>query len=206
LAAALTVGLAVLVNSIRLQTRLSWPLNLGLRFANLGYALPGSVLAVGIMLLLIDLGNWIDPGAGIWLSSGVVALLLAYMVRFLAVAYGPVESSFDTITPSMTEAARSLGASTPRLVSQVYFPILKPGLVVAGFLVAVDVMKELPATYLLRPYGWDTLAIRVYELSSEGLYERAAIPSLMLLTLGLISLYFVHYINQRYKRHRKSRI
>jgi iron(III) transport system permease protein len=99
----------------------------------------------------------------------------------------------------MTEAARSLGASTPRLVSDVYFPILKPGLVIAGFMVAVDVMKELPATYLLRPYGWDTLAIRIYELSSEGLYDRAAIPSLMLLLLGLASLYMVHLINKRYK-------
>jgi iron(III) transport system permease protein len=198
-AALLTVGLAVLVNSIKQQTRFSLPTQLGLRFANLGYALPGSVLAVGIMLLIIDIGEWVAPGGGIWMSSGVVALLLAYMVRFLAVAYGPVESSFDSITPSMTEAARSLGASTSRLVSHVYFPLLKPGLVMAGFMVAVDVMKELPATYLLRPYGWDTLAIRVYELSSEGLYERAAIPSLMLLLLGLLSLYIVHRINQRYK-------
>lgn len=197
--ALLTVGLAVIVNSVRQQTNLSWPLKTGIRFANLGYALPGSVLAVGIMLLIIDIGEFVSPGQGIWLSSGIFALLLAYMVRFLAVAYGPVESSFDSITPSMTEAARSLGANTPRLVSQVYFPLLKPGLVVAGFMVAVDVMKELPATYLLRPYGWDTLAIRVYELSSEGLYERAAIPSLMLLGLGLLGLYMVHRINKRYK-------
>jgi len=194
--------LAVLVNSVRQQTRLSWPIKLGLRFANLGYALPGSVLAVGIMLLIIDLGEWLAPGSGIWLSSGVLALLLAYMVRFLAVAYGPVESSFDTITPSMTEAARSLGASTSRLVSHVYFPLLKPGLVIAGFMVAVDVMKELPATYLLRPYGWDTLAIRVYELSAEGLYERAAIPSLILLLLGLLGLYMVSHITKRYKLRR----
>ena len=155
------------------------------------------------MLLIIDVGDWLSPGSGIWLSSGVFALLLAYMVRFLAVAYGPVESSFDTITPSMTEAARSLGASTSRLVFHVYFPLLKPGLVIAGFMVAVDVMKELPATYLLRPYGWDTLAIRVYELSSEGLYERAAIPSLMLLLLGLAGLYMVHQVNKRYKIRRK---
>lgn len=200
-AASLTVGLAVLVNSIRQQTRFSLPTRLGLSFANLGYALPGSVLAIGIMLLIIDVGEWLSPGSGIWLSSGVLALLLAYMVRFLAVAYGPVESSFDSITPSMTEAARSLGASTSRLVSHIYFPLLKPGLVMAGFMVAVDVMKELPATYLLRPYGWDTLAIRVYELSSEGLYERAAIPSLMLLLLGLLSLYMVHTIGQRYKKY-----
>lgn len=203
IAAFLTVGLAVLVNSLRQQARLSPGLKMGIRFANLGYALPGSVLAVGIMLLIIDVGNWLSPGSGIWLSSGVFALLLAYMVRFLAVAYGPVESSFDTITPSMTEAARSLGASTSRLVSHVYFPLLKPGLVIAGFMVAVDVMKELPATYLLRPYGWDTLAIRVYELSSEGLYERAAIPSLMLLMLGLAGLYMVHQVNKRYKIRRK---
>lgn len=197
-AAILTVSLAILINAIKQQTKFSLPTQIGLRFANLGYALPGSVLAVGIMLLIIDLGEMISPGSGILLSSGVFALLLAYMVRFLAVAYGPVESSFETITPSITQAARSLGASTKRLVFEIYLPLLKPGLVIATFMVAIDIMKELPATYLLRPYGWDTLAIRVYELSSEGMYEEAAIPSLMLLTLGLIGLLMVHFVNKHY--------
>ncbi len=198
-AALLTVSLAILLNAVRSHTQLSLASRLGLRFANLGYALPGSVLAVGIMLLIIEAGERIAPGYGIWLSSGVLALLLAYTVRFLAVAYGPIESHFDTITPSMIEAARSLGANQQQLIRRIYLPILKPGLVIAAFMVAVDVMKELPATYLLRPYGWDTLAIRVYELSSEGLYDQAALPALMLLALGLIALLGVAIINKYYQ-------
>lgn len=198
-AAFLTVSLAMLLNTVRRHNKLSLISQLGLRFANLGYALPGSVLAIGIMLLIIEAGEAFAPGYGVWLSSGVIALLLAYTVRFLAVAYGPIESYFDTITPSMIDSARSLGANQIQLVNRIYIPILKPGLIVASFMVAVDVMKELPATYLLRPYGWDTLAIRVYELSHDALYEQAAIPALILLLLGLLTLIGVAIINRIYR-------
>lgn len=167
---------------------------LSVRISTLGYALPGSVLAVGVMLSLTWLDNrfadaleWLtgeDPG--LVLSGTVVALLMAYFARFLAVAYGPVDSGLERIRPSIREAARSLGASQWETVWRVYLPMLRPGLLTAGLLVLVDVMKEMPATLLLRPFGWDTLAVRIYELTSEGEWERAALPALALLVVGLI--------------------
>jgi iron(III) transport system permease protein len=164
------------------------------RIGTLGYALPGSVLAVGIMLSL----TWIDNRVadafemlfgieiGLVLSGSVVALLMAYFARFLAVAYGPVDSSLERISPSIRDAARSLGAGQWDTVRRVYLPMLRPGLLTAGLLVLVDVMKEMPATLLLRPFGWDTLAVRIYELTSEGEWERAAVPAVALLVVGLL--------------------
>jgi iron(III) transport system permease protein len=164
------------------------------RVGTLGYALPGSVLAVGVMLSL----TWIDnrfadvveylTGAdvGLVLSGTVVALLMAYFARFLAVAYGPVDSSLESIRPSVRDAARSLGAGQWETVWRIYLPMLRPGLLTAGLLVLVDVMKEMPATLLLRPFGWDTLAVRIYELTSEGEWERAALPAVALLLVGLV--------------------
>jgi iron(III) transport system permease protein len=123
---------------------------------------------------------------GLFLSGTVVALLMAYFARFLAVAYGPVDSGLERIRPSMREAARSLGAGQWETVWRVYLPMLRPGLVTALLLVLVDVMKEMPATLLLRPFGWDTLAVRIYELTSEGEWERAALPSVALILVGLL--------------------
>ena len=159
-----------------------------IRLATLGYALPGSVLAVGIMLV----GTWIDKGFmlafGVQLMfvGSLLALLLAYVTRFLAVAYAPVDSALERIRPSMLEVARSLGARPLRLLSHIYIPMLKPGLLTALILVFVDVMKEMPATLIMRPFGWDTLAVRIYQMTTEGQWERAALPALTLLLAGLI--------------------
>jgi len=164
------------------------------RFATLGYALPGSVLAVGIMLSFV----WLDQrlaqalqaglgiAAGPLLTGTLVALLLAYGVRFMAVAYGPIDSSFERIKPSLWQAARSLGASNREILWRVSIPLLRSGLLSAGLLVFVEVMKEMPATLLLRPFGWDTLATRVFEMTSEGQWERAALPAVTLVLAGLI--------------------
>jgi len=167
---------------------------IGVRVGTLGYALPGSVLAVGVMLSLTWIDNrladaleWLlgfDPG--LFFAGTVIALLMAYFARFLAVAYGPVDSALERIRPSMREAARSLGASQSEIVRRVYVPMLRPGLLTAGLLVLVDVMKEMPATLLLRPFGWDTLAVRIYELTSEGEWERAALPAVALVAVGLL--------------------
>jgi iron(III) transport system permease protein len=166
---------------------------MSVRVGTLGYALPGSVLAVGVMLSL----TWIDnrladavetlfgTDIGLVLSGSVAALLMAYYARFLAVAFGPVDSALEHIRPSMAEAARSLGVRQWGLVRRVYLPMLRPGLLTAALLVLVDVMKEMPATLLLRPFGWDTLAVRVYELTSEGEWERAALPAVALVIVGL---------------------
>lgn len=167
---------------------------IGVRIGTLGYALPGSVLAVGVMLSLTWIDNRIadafeqllgrDPG--LFFAGTVFALLMAYVARFLAVAYGPVDSALEAIRPSLREAALSLGARQRELIRRIYLPMLRPGLLTAGLLVLVDVMKEMPATLLLRPFGWDTLAVRIYELTSEGEWERAALPAVALVAVGLL--------------------
>jgi len=174
-----------------------WPgkmTGLAVRMATLGYAMPGSVLAVGIMLFFTwtDQGvdvlaqRWFGAPVGLLLSGSVIALLFAYLVRFLAVAHGPVESGLERITPSIQQAARSLGAGNREILWRIYLPMLRPGLLTAALLVFVDVMKELPATLLLRPFDWDTLAIRIFEMTSEGEWEAAALPALTLVLVGLI--------------------
>jgi len=162
--------------------------------ATLGYALPGSVLAVGIMLTFTSADNFLGTILTLmgWQTSGqvlagtVVALIAAYMIRFLAVAYGPIDSGLGRIRASLAEAARSLGASPAATLWRVYLPLMRTGLLTAGLLVLVDVMKEMPATMLLRPFGWDTLAVRIYEMTSEGEWERAALPAITLILVGLI--------------------
>lgn len=187
LGALLTVACALLLAYVRKQ----WPDNItrfSTQLATLGYALPGSVLAVGIMLLFtwIDTGMDTFTGTNLMLSSSVIALLFAYLVRFLAVAHGPIESALERVTPSIQQAARSLGATHREVLWRIYLPILRPGLLTAALLVFVDIMKEMPATLLLRPFDWDTLAIRIFELTSEGEWERAALPALTLVLVGLI--------------------
>lgn len=164
------------------------------RFATLGYALPGSVLAVGIMVSFVWFDQWFMQSlqsifgisVGPVLTGTLAALLLAYGVRFMAVAHGPIDSSFERIRPSLWQAARSLGASNWEILWRVSLPILRTGLTSAGLLVFVEVMKEMPATLLLRPFGWDTLAIRVFEMTSEGQWDRAALPAVTLILTGLI--------------------
>lgn len=191
-AALLTVILAFTVafSRRRAQTKLRALYDLGI----LGYALPGSVLAVGVVLSFGFIDREIIAPTLVWLGleprlllvGSVFALLAAYWIRFLAVASGPIDSSLQRIRPSIPEAAKSLGVSGWPLLWRIYLPMLRPGLITAVILVLVDVMKEMPATLLLRPYGWDTLAVRIYEMTSEGEWQRAALPALTLIVIGLV--------------------
>jgi iron(III) transport system permease protein len=117
--------------------------------------------------------------------GSLAALLLAYWVRFVAVASGPLDSGLERIKPSIPEAAQSLGATKVALLTHIYLPMLRPGVLTALLLVFVDVLKEMPATLLLRPFGWDTLAVRVYALTAEGEWQWAAQPALVLVLAGL---------------------
>ncbi|MBO3277532.1 ABC transporter permease [Pseudomonas schmalbachii] len=192
LAALVTVALALLLAFAR-RVAPNRPVRSAVGLANLGYALPGSVLAVSIMLAFSWLDNhWVIPlstalgGAGKPLLLGsLLALLLAYLIRFMAVAYGPLEGGLERIRPSLAEASRSLGVGGVRLFFSVYLPLLVPGALSAALLVFVDVLKEMPATLLMRPFGWDTLAVRVFEMTSEGEWARAALPALSLVLVGL---------------------
>jgi iron(III) transport system permease protein len=151
-------------------------------------------LAVSIMLafsyldnhLVIPLSSWLGGAGKPLLLGSLSALLLAYLVRFIAVAYGPLESSLERIRPSLPEASRSLGVGGARLFFKVYLPLLVPGALGAALLVFVDVLKEMPATLLMRPFGWDTLAVRVFEMTSEGEWARASLPALTLVLVGLL--------------------
>lgn len=194
MAAALTVSLAVLLALARRLQPIR-RIRTAVAVANLGYALPGSVLAVGIMFafswidntLLIPFRGWlgVEQPAPLLLGS-LFALLLAYLIRFMAVAYGPVDTSLARIRPSLPEAAQSLGQSGWAVLRRIYLPLLLPGILSAGLLVFVDVLKEMPATLLMRPFGWDTLAVRIHGLTTEGNWQRAALPALTLVLVGLL--------------------
>ncbi|HEC12415.1 MAG TPA: iron ABC transporter permease [Acidiferrobacteraceae bacterium] len=164
------------------------------RISTLGYALPGSVLAVGVMMSFVWVDQhinsaiqWLTGEAwGAVLTGSVFSLLLAYVVRFMAVAYGPVDSAFDRIKPSILQVARCLGAGNMEILRRLSIPMLRTGLLSALLLVFVEVMKEMPATLLLRPFGWTTLATRIFEMTSEGEWERAALPAVTLVLAGLL--------------------
>jgi iron(III) transport system permease protein len=150
----------------------------------LGYAVPGTVLAIGVMLVLGRLGDM--SGGGLILSGTVFALLFAYVVRFLSLAYGTLEAGFGRVSPAMDMAARSLGAARGATLMRVHIPLMRAPLISAALLVFVDVMKELPATLILRPFDFETLASQVYTYASLGQIEDAALPALAIVAVGLI--------------------
>ena len=165
------------------------------RVATIGYAFPGAVLAVGIFIpvawldnVLIDTLNW--QGTEIFKGT-LLIMLTAYAVRFLAVGAGPVDSGLQRITRSIDEAARVMGTRTTSLLARVHLPMLKASLFTAAALCFVDIMKEMPITLMTRPFGWDTLAVRVFEMTSEGEWERAALPSVAIILVGLIPVMFL---------------
>jgi iron(III) transport system permease protein len=203
MAAFVTVIVAMLLSFIQRHHNAAWIARL-MVMAKLGYALPGTVLAVGIVMPLGHLEQWWAPllaNMGLapqqLLLGTVTALIIAYAVRFLTVAMGPIETSLARLSRSIPEAAKTLGATRWRIVSTVYFPLLRPGILLAILMVFVDVMKEMPATLLMRPFGWDTLAVRIYEMTSEGEYERAALPALCLLLVGLLPIIYTIKRGQR---------
>ncbi|MEO0347331.1 MAG: iron ABC transporter permease [Pseudomonadota bacterium] len=169
------------------------------RIATLGYALPGTVLAVAFFVVVAGLGHaltsvarWFTPGVTITLTGTLAVMLLAYAARFMAVAYGPLGSAFERITPRIDDAARGLGATGVRLLTRVHIPILRGGIATAALLVFVDVMKELPITLITRPFNWDTLAVRVFNMTVEGEWERAAIPAIAIVCAGLVPVLWLH--------------
>ncbi|MEX0961220.1 MAG: iron ABC transporter permease [Burkholderiales bacterium] len=169
---------------------------LALRFSTLGYAVPGAVLAVGIFICFAwmdaRIPDWLRAMAGLspgaLLQGSVMAMLCAYVIRFLAVGFGPIEGALHRITHSVDEASVLLGQAGWRLLARVHLPMLRRGLAAGAILVFIDVMKEMPITLMTRPFGWDTLAVRIFELTSEGQWERAALPAVVLVIAGIVPL------------------
>lgn len=167
-----------------------------IRLSTMGYALPGTVLAVGIVIII----NFADKPMvwafrevfGIQLTSvlngTIITVLFAYTVRFLTTGFNTINSSMLRITRNLDEASILLGITGLKLIKSIHIPILKNGLFIAAMLVFVDVMKEMPITLMTRPFGWDTLAVKIFELTSEGEWQRAALPSIILVLAGLVPL------------------
>ncbi len=159
------------------------------RVATLGYALPGAVIAVGTLSLLAALDHTLLAGGvvGTMIFTGsLTGLLYAYLVRFLAIAYSSTEASLDKVTPQLVEAARCMGAGQARIIRRIHTPLVRAGLLAGVILVFVDVMKELPVTLMLRPFGMDTLAIWTYMLAAESFWQAAAIPALFIVGAGVV--------------------
>jgi iron(III) transport system permease protein len=158
------------------------------RLQTLGYAIPGTVVAVAVYIPLAWLDRRIDGlfGTGLLLTGSAVGLVLAYLVRFQALAYFAVEARMERLDPALDHAAQSLGADRNRVLADVHVPLLWPGLVTAALLVFVEVMKELPATALLRPLGNDTLAIAVWEATKDSRFDTAALPALLIVLVSLV--------------------
>lgn len=160
-----------------------------IRLSTLGYALPGPVLAVGTFIPIAWLDRTLSEVLhkdGQFLQGTLLAMLVAYCVRFLAVGFQPIDGNMQRVTRNIDDAARGMGASQRELFQRIHFPILRGGLFTGITLVFVDVMKEMPITLMTRPFGWDTLAVQIFELTSEGQWERAALPAVTLVVAGLI--------------------
>lgn len=163
-------------------------------FAKLGYAMPGAVMAIGVLIPLAAFDNTLDAflrtqfgiSTGLLLSGTVFAILFAYSARFLAVSAGAIESSLEKVTPSMDRASRSLGRNSWQTLWAVHLPLVRAGILSGALVVFVDCMKELPATLLLRPFGFDTLATYVYQFASDEMLERSALGALMIVLVGLL--------------------
>ncbi len=164
------------------------------RVAMLGYAVPGAVLAIGVIIPLARFDNAVDllardifgVSTGLLLSGTVFAVIFAYIVRFLAVAFGAVEASLTKIRPTMDMAARSLGCAPGETLRRVHLPLVRGSVLAAATIVFVDSMKELPATLILRPFNFDTLATHVFQFASDELLEQSALAALTIVAAGVI--------------------
>ncbi|MFK5894389.1 MAG: iron ABC transporter permease [Pseudomonadota bacterium] len=178
-----------------------------IRITALGYAVPGTVIAVGVLIPFSWLDNSIDDwtrssfdySTGLIFSGTLFTLIFAYLVRFLSVSIGTVESALEKIKPSMDDAARSMGSSNLSMLRKVHLPIMKASLLTALLLVFVDILKELPATLLLRPFNFNTLAVRAYELAADERLEDAASASIMIVLTGILPVILLSYSISRQK-------
>lgn len=193
-----TILLSLLVLFYQRIAKHAYPLIPG-RLASTGYALPGTVLAIAVLLPLTQLddalNNWLEPfglSPGLLLSGTLFAMIFAYVVRFYAIAHGALESSFLRISPSLDMASQSMGKGPLQTLRKVHLPLLKRGILTAGLLVFIECMKELPAALLLRPFNFETLATHVFQYVSDEQLELASISALLIVLVGLIPLYFVN--------------
>jgi iron(III) transport system permease protein len=192
-AAVITVAVALLFGSLA-RNRKSWLATTILYIGRLGYAVPGGVIAVGLLVPFAYFDNALDAymretfdiSTGLLFTGSIWLLVCAYMIRFLAAAIGAYEGGVAVINPNMDAAARVLGQNEWGLLRRVHFPLLRPSLFTALLIVFVDVMKELPATLIMRPFNFDTLAVQAHRLASDERLAGAAVPSLVIVAIGTL--------------------
>lgn len=181
-----------------------WFASASVRAAHAGYAVPGAVAALGVIALLAAAQNLFDTALGslapLIAGGGIIALLFAYQARFAAAAIGPCESALARISPTMDQAARSLGASRWTVIGRIHVPLALGGIITAALLVFVEVMKELPATMILRPLDFETLAVSAHHFASDERLTQAALPSLLLIMLGLPIMILVSWMMSRQQK------
>jgi iron(III) transport system permease protein len=200
-AASLAVGFAVVLAYARRQTR-STLIQGASTLPAISYAVPGTVLAIGLLIPLAGLDNLVDAtmrslfgvSTGLILSGTLFAIVLAYTIRFLAASLGAVEAGLSKVSRNIDAAARTLGATIGEMLFRVHLPLLRPALGAAALLVFVDSMKELPATLLLRPFNFDTLATQVFTLVSLYRYEEAGLSALTIVLVSLAPVLLLHGI------------
>jgi iron(III) transport system permease protein len=186
LSAVLAVALALML-AFAARVRPTALTRVTTQVVGLGYAVPGAVVVVGLLLPV----GWLqqlapDSGVGAWVTTTVLGIVWAYLVRFIAVALQSVQSGYARVPASLDDSARMLGTTGARLLKRVHWPLLRRSLAAATLLVFVDVMKELPATLVLRPFNSDTLAVVAYQLARDERLGEAALPALALVLVGLL--------------------
>ena len=193
IAALLTVFAAILIGFTRRfrPTRSSRVMTL---LAGIGYAVPGGVIAVGLMVPFAALDNAIDGWmratfdirTGLLFTGSIWVLVIAYVVRFLAAALSAFDTGINTLNPSIDSAARTLGHGPGKMIARVHLPLMRASLLTGLLIVFVDVMKELPATLIMRPFNFDTLAVQAHRLAADERLNQAAVPSLVIMLFGLL--------------------
>lgn len=203
-AASLLAAAAATVLAYGLRLSRDRLLGLAVRTAALGYAIPGSVAAVGVLLVLAGVDRAFGAAAGLFgarpgllLTGSAAGLLFAYLVRFVSVSLQAAESGLARVAPGLDEVARSLGAEPRRILREVHLPLVRGALLTALILVFVEVMKEQPATMLIRPFGWDTLAVEVWQRTTESLWQEAAAPALTIVVAGILPVALLTRLRQR---------
>ena len=204
LAAMLTVAAALVLGYGLRRARDRWT-RAAIRLATMGYAIPGTVIAVGVVIWLGRFDNALDAWmrasfgvpTGLLLSGSIVALLFAYLVRFLSVGVSAIDAGLGRIAPSIDDAARTLGAMPRHVLIRIHAPIMRGSVLTAAILVFVDVLKELPATLLVRPFNFDTLAVRVYALASDERLAQASTAALVIVIVGLVPVAVLSWMIRR---------
>jgi iron(III) transport system permease protein len=202
--AAVVTTLCALLTGYAIRRGRTFSVNV-VRLATLGYAIPGTVIAVGVLIPLglfdnwfdAQMRNWVGVSTGLLFSGSMLALIYAYLVRFLAVANGAIETGFRRIPPHIDDVARTLGRTRRQVITQVHMPLLRRSMLMAAAIVFVDVLKELPATLIVRPFNFDTLAVRVYQLASDERLTQAATGSLVIVAIALLPIILLNRVADR---------